>query len=67
MCQGDGEKLGGVDFGEQNVLYLFWPDAKHLKAFFMVRSALRVQYPYSNAIVQQRFSLSRLSSAVWRP
>lgn len=24
---------GGGDFWEQNVLYLFWPDAKHLKAF----------------------------------
>lgn len=55
------------NFWEQNVLYLFWPKAKHLKAFFMVRSALRVQYPYSNAIVQQSFSLLRLSSAVSGP
>lgn len=55
------------NFWEQNVLYLFWPNAKHLKAFFMVRSALRVQYPYSKAIVQQSFSLLRLSSAVSGP
>lgn len=26
--------VGGIgEFWEQNVLYLFWPDAKHLKAF----------------------------------
>lgn len=61
-CQGGtGEFLGT----KCTVLILAW--CSPFKGFFMVRSALRVQYPYSNAIVQRSFSLLRLSSAVWGP